>query len=200
MDTNTIPAVFRGVQYRSRLEAKWAAFFDLLCWPCQYEPFDLNGWIPDFVLMAHRPVFVEVQPVVGFPESVAERLDRVYPPGHEILIVGGALFLDDRTLCLGWLGENDYGESRWWEPAVLGRWRGLERQGDSASRDQRPFGFCHSLGSFVDRITGAYDGGSCGGADFAWSEHEITDLWDLAGNLTQWRGARSEIKASDQVG
>jgi hypothetical protein len=26
-----IPTIYQGVEYRSRLEARWAAFFDLVC-------------------------------------------------------------------------------------------------------------------------------------------------------------------------
>lgn len=43
-----IPTMYAGVQFRSRLEARWAAFFDLAGWRWEYEPFDLEGYIPDF--------------------------------------------------------------------------------------------------------------------------------------------------------
>ena len=33
-----IPTLYNGIQFRSRLEAKWAAFFDLLGWEYEYEP------------------------------------------------------------------------------------------------------------------------------------------------------------------
>lgn len=42
------PTIYRGVEFRSRLEARWAAFFDLAKWDWQYEPVDLEGWTPDF--------------------------------------------------------------------------------------------------------------------------------------------------------
>lgn len=42
------PTMYNGVQYRSRLEARWAAFFDLVGWTHEYEPIDLPGWSPDF--------------------------------------------------------------------------------------------------------------------------------------------------------
>lgn len=42
------PTMYNGVQYRSRLEARWAAFFDLIGWKHEYEPIDLQGWSPDF--------------------------------------------------------------------------------------------------------------------------------------------------------
>jgi hypothetical protein len=42
--------LFKGVRFRSRLEAKWAAMFDLLKVRWDYEPLDMHGWVPDFVL------------------------------------------------------------------------------------------------------------------------------------------------------
>jgi hypothetical protein len=42
------PTMYSGVQFRSRLEARYAAFFDLALWDWEYEPIDLPGWSPDF--------------------------------------------------------------------------------------------------------------------------------------------------------
>lgn len=45
-----IPTVVDGVTYRSRVEAKWSillnGMFDNVC----FEPFDLKGYIPDFIV------------------------------------------------------------------------------------------------------------------------------------------------------
>lgn len=59
-----IPTLYRGRRYRSRLEARWACFFDLVGWKYEYEPFDLPGWIPDFALFGEdgRQVLVEIKP------------------------------------------------------------------------------------------------------------------------------------------
>lgn len=61
---NAIPTRYASVQFRSRLEARWAAMFDLLGWSWEYEPIDLDGYIPDFVMQFTRPVLVEVKPVM----------------------------------------------------------------------------------------------------------------------------------------
>lgn len=45
-----IETVYNGVSYRSRLEARWAALFDWLQISFVYEPYDLDGWFPDFLL------------------------------------------------------------------------------------------------------------------------------------------------------
>jgi hypothetical protein len=42
------PTQYAGVQFRSRLEARWACFLDLIGWDWQYEPLDILGWSPDF--------------------------------------------------------------------------------------------------------------------------------------------------------
>ncbi|NWG32696.1 MAG: hypothetical protein HXY29_14575 [Rhodocyclaceae bacterium] len=61
----SIPTTYKGVRFRSRLEARWAALFDLLRWPWTYEPFELKGYIPDFVLPFEdgTDVIVEVKPI-----------------------------------------------------------------------------------------------------------------------------------------
>ncbi len=76
-DRKAIPTLYRGVQFRSRLEAKWAAFFDAMGWPWQYEPFDLAGWIPDF-LIGDRLV-AEVKPVTLCPPEIVREIDEALP-------------------------------------------------------------------------------------------------------------------------
>lgn len=62
-DIKAIPTTYAGVNFRSRLEARWAAFFDLCGWKWDYEPFDLEGWAPDFKLTIGDIVFLaEVKP------------------------------------------------------------------------------------------------------------------------------------------
>lgn len=59
-----IPTKYNGVQYRSRLEARWAAFFDQLGidYYYEYEGFQLpSGWyVPDFFLPSHG--WFEIKP------------------------------------------------------------------------------------------------------------------------------------------
>jgi hypothetical protein len=62
-----IPTTYSGVNFRSRLEARWAAFFDLSRLEWDYEPFDLEGWTPDFILRyapnQHCTFLAEVKPI-----------------------------------------------------------------------------------------------------------------------------------------
>lgn len=84
---------YRGTLFRSRLEAKWAAFFDGMGWEWEYEPFDGDRYIPDFVLLGAKPVLVEVKPAptlaaLAAPlEHACERVSWDLWP-HDILAVG----------------------------------------------------------------------------------------------------------------
>lgn len=64
MEIRAIPTTYAGVNFRSRLEARWAAMFDLLGLRWDYEPpIDFAGWIPDFMITCRlRPVYVEIKP------------------------------------------------------------------------------------------------------------------------------------------
>lgn len=67
-----IPTEYNGRTYRSRLEARWAAFFDRLGWRAEYEPFDLGAWSPDFVLASG--VLIEIKPATDFDGSTWDKM------------------------------------------------------------------------------------------------------------------------------
>ena len=74
-----IPTTYRGIKYRSRLEARWAAFFDQLGWHHDYEPYDLGVWSPDFIVRAKNcevSVLVEVKPIQTCCEDTIRRMSQ----------------------------------------------------------------------------------------------------------------------------
>jgi hypothetical protein len=191
----TIAAIetrYNGANFRSRLEAKWAAMFDLLGWGWTYEPTDFNGWIPDFAIHGRETIYVEVKPVDAFPQDVADKIDAS-GCRNEVLIVGtrgpvrAGEYQDHpivgwlREMHLSWLsvesfvGEEEPVAGWWWGDAALGRW---------GSPPGGKIGFCHADGSFADRITGGYDGGHYGNGNVTIREVEL--LWREAGNRTRW--------------
>lgn len=171
-----IPTIHKGRQYRSRLEARWASFFDRVGWQYEYEPFDLNGWIPDFALIGTgRTTLVEVKPYAVFPRHIADEIERSGAE-EEVLILGMSIPVQSLETpstvplgCIGWLAERtpDY----WcWSDALFGRWSS--------------WGFTHAAGSWVDRISGTWCGGS-------WDRDEaivepLSRFWTDAGNIAQW--------------
>lgn len=69
------PTFYNGVQFRSRLEARWAAFFNSYNYRWAYEPVDFGGWSPDF-LLNHKSYsdFVEVKPTIEFDKETGDKM------------------------------------------------------------------------------------------------------------------------------
>ncbi len=74
------PTIYKGIQFRSRLEARWAKFFDEFGMSWQYEPYvfqiDLGDncyeqYTPDFLIAGQEFHYVEVR-------GDQERMDREY--------------------------------------------------------------------------------------------------------------------------
>lgn len=66
---------YKGYKFRSRLEARWAVFFDSLGLDWEYEPegFDLDGvyYLPDFLISLNGiDCFVEIKPVYPNKEEL----------------------------------------------------------------------------------------------------------------------------------
>lgn len=64
MRYKAIETMYRGLRFRSRIEARWAVFYDALGVGYEYEPegFDLGGvwYLPDFWLPEHE-VWIEIK-------------------------------------------------------------------------------------------------------------------------------------------
>ena len=171
----SVETVYRSTRFRSRLEARWAAFFDLCEWNWEYEPLDLKGWVPDFVLLGAEPVWVEVKPILDFADDVenlcpalAGTIKRVSSEdGIEALLVGARL---DAT-------KDAFG------PGLLCQEMGEGFDWCRASFVRGP-DFCSRYQAYRSRMSGQYDGSLDCGADTISS---IARLWALAGNRTQWR-------------
>lgn len=151
-----IETQYHSVTFRSRLEAKWAAFFDLLNWPWQYEPIDLSGYIPDFILVfSNAPVLVEVKPEL-YLQHLSQYCDKIERSGWsgESLIVGTGIFSNDcGASTLGLLDERGTGVggqpsgSHWWGNGIFHR-----------CLHCGSYSFHHQEASYFCRAKGCYDG------------------------------------------
>ena len=163
------PTLYRGVEYKSMLEAKWAAFFDILDWDHKYEPCVFPGWKPDFVIKGAKNVYVEVKPTEEFDGEVAAKMEGACR-NSELLLVGCSPFREDFGIpCLGWM--NQFEQDGWSDRfalATMGRW----------SKGNGKIGFCHQWATYSDRISGGYDGGHYGDLRLEWKE--IEELWTQA--------------------
>lgn len=197
--SRAIPTAYNGVQFRSRLEARWAAFFDLAGWSgrWEYEPFDLNGWCPDFTIRCARglPIVIEVKPIV-WPDDpwsdphvneIAGKIVETGWPG-EAIILGTAPIINSATSAFGCpiLGafiDRDWHEE--WAPyydkcfAAMGWTDSSQRMADLFS----------DVSSYRYRITDVHDG------DHHLREIDpdcVTAWWRESGNIVQWKAPRSE--------
>lgn len=200
-DRPSYPTIYRGVQYRSRLEARWAAFFDLAGWTHEYEPLDLGSWSPDFLLKGHYyPILCEVKPISDIDANVCTKMADAATKASfrgELLLLGISPFTAKNSWD-GWLGWLDDGLDPWfditdgYEPVgasnnAYGEFRpcwGVMAPGDRLD-------FCHSTNAFCGRITGAWSG------DHYTADPKSTPaprLWSEACNIVQWKSPVSRRK------
>lgn len=190
-----IPTKYQGVQMRSRIEARWAAFFDFCGWRWEYEPFDLDGWIPDFLIRGSTgELLVEVKSELRFMPEVAKKIERA-AAGRELLLLGFCLNPmpieeNDESPSrnrIGWFGESHSTDEMgnpleiptyWWQNALLGT-----ASGRLAKTDIGP-----DLGGYQGRLHGEYDGNPMYLNPPDWKV--VEDFWVMAGNRVQWKGRR----------
>ena len=107
-DIKPIETVYNGYRFRSRLEARWAVFFDALGIKYEYEPEgytlqDGTKYLPDFMIyVRHRsyedewePVFAEVKGVMG--DNDAHKIELL-SKAHPVIVLGQLPADDDEYL------------------------------------------------------------------------------------------------------
>jgi hypothetical protein len=110
-----IPTKVLGTTFRSRLEARWALMFTALGWDWEYEPFDADGYIPDFVIVGSHPLLVEIKPCADTASMVPaalhgiSRLRSAQIEGFDALAVLGSVPLPANN-CRADLGEAYLGQ------------------------------------------------------------------------------------------
>lgn len=182
--TRGVQTLYRGVEYRSRLEARWAAFMDRIGWETTYEPLDGNGYIPDFLVHGPSPFLVEVKPAAT-PGDYQDPVGKV-SRGLRGLWTGDVLVVGMSPLApgmgnaeggyrqvAGWLGEANDADWAW----DAGMWFTCRRCGGH--------GVFHDVMSFDGRPCGCYDGDGHLGILEA---ETIRAHWVDACNQVKWRG------------
>jgi hypothetical protein len=179
-DIPAFPTEYKGQRYRSRLEAKWAAFFDMCGWNSTYEPVDLGLWSPDFIIYtAKNPVFVEVKPTRRHDDETARRIHKALKQSG---IKGGALLLGICPLkelagghSPGYFDDCNENEDDFFS-VPFATYHGMRERLD----------FCHPTRSYRGIISGRVDGGPW--AEFLPTWEEIDEIWSHACSAVQWRG------------
>lgn len=175
------PTMYTGHRFRSRLEARWAAFFDLCGWRWEYEPRDLPGWSPDFVLIGASRVWVEVKPITELAEFAdTGRLERALLAAkarEDILLVGLGPFEVEGSTAIGWLAQAFAGSG---DDTVWDWGEGIVGVASLEDNELAPLDVCHSCGSYQGRLTGFYNG------SLMWQTPRVQELWARACSMVQW--------------
>lgn len=177
--TRGIRTTYHGTNFRSRLEARWAAFFDVIEWPWIYEPVDAEGYIPDFLVTGPASFLVEVGPCEFLSDfsAKAEKSLTAFTAAESqarpTLIVGLAPDLpgDGVSTTVGYLTNDDWGS-------------GTSVAGWARCGDCGRLGIFHPIGSYMLRPCGHWDGDN---HLIPITNAELFDFWATAGNRVQWR-------------
>lgn len=169
-----IPTMYRGCLFRSRNEARFACLFDELLLPWEYEPIDLKGYIPDFIV--HADLLTEIKP--DLDEStlgVAQRKIEVSGWEGEAVILSPIHDLSLHQPLVGWFGERVAGpdgpQLEWSDCRIM---RCLDCGWPS---------FFPECGSWHCRRCSSNNGNAHVGAIGI----DYQRAWNEAGNRTQWR-------------
>ena len=137
-DFNPIQTEYKGYLFRSRLEARWAVFFDALGVKWEYEPegYDLGDgllYLPDFLLhgvtvnhayqQTNRDIYVEVKG--RMTDLDAMKIKRFYESGYAdpsqwgvshgaVLLVGSIPNGEDMHEIIDSMQEEAYHDRRSW--------------------------------------------------------------------------------------
>ncbi|NPD67275.1 hypothetical protein HN018_06770 [Lichenicola cladoniae] len=180
-----IPTTYNGRRYRSRLEAKWAAFFDLLKWSAEYEPFDLGKWSPDFQIYSPESRgLIEVKPWVN--QSI-ETCDRVVEAccrhgfddfGDYAWLTNVAPTFESSFAHVGWIA-NLREDDKTWTPVHIGWFRSPDEKHVSAD-------LVHVSSDYWVSWMRA-DANRMGLDDEPMPQTDLVkSLWSRASNVCQW--------------
>lgn len=89
---SAIQTAYASCRFRSRIEARWAVFFDCMGIPYEYEPdgYFVAGaaYLPDFYLRKQH-LFVEVKPDDPTPEEIDKATGLAVETEREVIIAMG---------------------------------------------------------------------------------------------------------------
>jgi hypothetical protein len=190
---------YAGTTFRSRLEARWAKFFDLCGWRWTYEPLDLAGYIPDFLLHIDSPVLVEVKPCVAwddFYQAAADLESRTADWSRRVVLVGiSPLLLEEShpQFALGWmqlgLCREKLKDGWRWTPAFLFRCAECSLTGERTITFRADRTALLVDGTVIEPASLVCGHGGPDGEPSWLLPDEVDHLWRQAGNEVRWRPA-----------
>lgn len=186
--TRGIPTKYRGVNYRSRTEARWAVFFDKVGWPAEYEPIDLKGYIPDFIIsFPAGPMLVEIKSD-SYTQDLETHTTKIEQSGWErdALILGStpSIISSNYGTVFGHVSDA-------WTETLDDTTELLIAWGEAHAAQCT---FCGALGfdshvqSYRNRACGHYDGDHYRSD---WPTDHLRAMWAEAINTVQWMSRKA---------
>jgi hypothetical protein len=173
----SIPTVYKGVQFRSRLEARWAAFFDIVGIDWNYEPLDFAGYIPDFFINNGTRLF-EVKPVLSeedVEDEWKQKIEALPLRFRKNAVIGGANWTVLKVLTAT-SEDGDEPCNEWCNGNFRHYWSG----------------YLPAIRDYANHDVDIWDESTCD-----WSESDdrlfsgdFTEEWNRAGNAVQWKAPR----------
>jgi hypothetical protein len=200
--TRAIPTIgARGLHFRSRLEAQWSFVFTELNWNWEYEPYDLNGYIPDFIVTFEdgNELLVEVKGIMNAwdkEEECEEYILKIKNSGwtKKYMIVGGNVGIGKFSKnggngvslgIVGYIDVDDLGYHNFFYPVLEVHkhddtwWSIIRIDGDS---DDYDIGL--NNGQKINRCTKCSDN----------TEILFQEIWTKSKNATQWNKPNMQTK------
>ena len=128
MNIQAIETFYKGYRFRSRLEARWAVFFDAagIEWQYEVEGYQLENrrYLPDFWLPKSE-TYVEIKPTKEAAEEARPLIkELVSKTGKRGLIIGGSPNEHERHVLIdvgvfGWDKNRSFAVKSSWERCIL---------------------------------------------------------------------------------
>ena len=108
-----IETIYKGYRFRSRLEARWAVFFDTTGIKWEYEPegYDIDGtwYLPDFRLeTAWETLWLEIKPSRDIPNGELEKCAKFAAAVESTSCVWREVYLCRHLILAGNCGFGEY--------------------------------------------------------------------------------------------
>ena len=170
----------RGIQFRSRIEAQWAYIFETLEWNWDYEPIDLQGYIPDFIIRFDdaNEILIEIKGDVNIwkEEVYTPHKDKIIKSGWkgQFGILGGAY---KEGSAESWINIGKLFNGGWCQDDLVLRKNNKNNK--------------WSLGGDKESVQETYQ--------YHTIQKEFSKLWVEAKNKVQWKGIQNKERRVQPV-
>jgi hypothetical protein len=113
------PRLYKGIEFRSSLEVRFAHYLDGMNEPWAYEPRVYgspgHGYLPDFEMTkAGQPTFIEVKPTLAEVAAAQDKMSVIWDTHPDALLI---VAVEERRTFYACLARS--GRWTWWQE----RWR-----------------------------------------------------------------------------